>query len=82
MRLVNDYSNNFIKNVKMLALSDNIKKLRTKAGISQSHLAKTVGVNQSAICKMEKGMLIPSIATLDDIARALNVAIDDLVRGT
>jgi DNA-binding helix-turn-helix protein len=66
----------------MLALSDNIKKLRTKAGISQSHLAKTVGVNQSAICKMEKGMLIPSIATLDDIARALNVAIDDLVRGT
>ena len=65
----------------MLALSDNIKKLRTKAGISQSHLAKTVGVNQSAICKMEKGMLIPSIATLDDIARALNVAIDDLVRG-
>ena len=66
----------------MLALSDNIKKLRTKAGISQSHLAKTVGVNQSAICKMEKGRLIPSIATLDDIARALNVAIDDLVRGT
>ena len=66
----------------MLALSDNIKKLRTKAGISQSHLAKTVGVNQSAICKMEKGMLIPSIASLDDIARALNVAIDDLVRGT
>lgn len=66
----------------MLALSDNIKKLRTKAGISQSHLAKTVGVNQSAICKMEKGMLIPSIAMLDDIARALNVAIDDLVRGT
>ena len=66
----------------MLALSDNIKKLRTKAGISQSHLAKTVGVNQSAICKMEKGMLIPSIATMDDIARALNVAIDDLVRGT
>lgn len=66
----------------MLALSDNIKKLRTKAGISQSHLAKTVGVNQSAICKLEKGMLIPSIATLDDIARALNVAIDDLVRGT
>lgn len=65
----------------MLALSDNIKKLRTKAGISQSHLAKAVGVNQSAICKMEKGMLIPSIATLDDIARALNVAIDDLVRG-
>ena len=65
-----------------MALSDNIKKLRTKAGISQSHLAKTVGVNQSAICKMEKGMLIPSIATLDDIARALNVAIDDLVRGT
>ena len=66
----------------MLALSDNIKKLRTKAGISQSHLAKTVGVNQSAICNMETGMLIPSIATLDDIARALNVAIDDLVRGT
>ena len=65
----------------MLALSDNIKKLRTKAGISQSHLAKTVGVNQSAICKMEKGMIIPSVATLDDIARALNVAIDDLVRG-
>ena len=65
----------------MLALSDNIKKFRKKAGISQSHLAKVVGVNQSAICKMEKGMIIPSVSTLDDLASILNVTIDDLVHG-
>ena len=67
----------------MLALSDNIKKTQDEGRNKPvTSLQKTVGVNQSAICKMEKGMLIPSIATLDDIARALNVAIDDLVRGT
>lgn len=65
----------------MLALSDNIRICRQKAGMSQSHLANLVGVDQSAICKMEKGMIIPSVSTLDDLASILNVTIDDLVHG-
>lgn len=64
-----------------MALSDNIKKFRKKAGISQSHLAKAVGRQSVGDLQNGKGMIIPSVATLDDIARALNVAIDDLVRG-
>lgn len=64
-----------------MALSDNIRRYRQRAGISQSQLAKSAGVNQSAICKMEKGVIVPTISTLDDIARVLNVSIDDLVRG-
>lgn len=62
-------------------LSENIRKYRCKAGMSQSQLANEVGVGQSAICKMEKGFFVPTIALVSEIARALNVTIDDLVYG-
>lgn len=62
-------------------LSENIRKYRIQANLSQSQLAKTVGVDQSAICKMEKGLFIPTVVLVDEIARTLHVSIDELVRG-
>lgn len=64
-----------------MALSDNIQKYRREAGMSQEQLAKAVGVDQSAICKMEKGLFVPTVMVLDDLAGALHVTLDELVHG-
>lgn len=64
-----------------MALSDNIRKYRTNAQMSQAQLAKVTGVDQSAICKLEKGLFIPTVALLDEISRALHVSLDELMHG-
>jgi transcriptional regulator with XRE-family HTH domain len=65
----------------MLALSDNIRHYRQLAQITQSQLAETVGVDQSAICKLEKGMFVPTVVLVAEISLALGVSIDELVNG-
>lgn len=64
-----------------MVLSENIRKYRCKAEMSQAQLAQLVGVDQSAICKMEKGLFIPTVVLVDEIAKALNVTIDELIHG-
>lgn len=64
-----------------MALSDNIRKYRCEAQMSQQQLAKMIGIDQSAICKIEKGVFVPTVMVLDDIASALKVSLDDLVHG-
>ena len=64
-----------------MLLSENIRKCREKTGMSQMQLAKTVGVDQSAICKIEKGLIIPTVVLVDEIAHSLNVTIDELMHG-
>lgn len=62
-------------------LSENVRHYRTQANLSQSQLARAIGVDQSAICKIEKGMFVPTVVLVDEIARTLHVSIDELVRG-
>lgn len=64
-----------------MALSDNIRKYRIAAKMSQAQLAKEAGVDQSAICKLEKGLFIPTVVLLDEISIALHVSLDELVHG-
>ena len=64
-----------------MALSDNVRPYRCKAQLSQTQLAKMVGVDPSAICKIEKGLFIPTVVLLDDIASVLKVSLDELVHG-
>lgn len=64
-----------------MALSDNIRRCREVAQLSQGELAKRCGIDQSAVCKMEKGLFVPTVMVLDEIANALNVSLDELVRG-
>lgn len=49
--------------------------------MSQAQLAKEAGVDQSAICKLEKGLFIPTVVLLDEISRVLRVSLDELVHG-
>jgi transcriptional regulator with XRE-family HTH domain len=43
---------------------------REQAGLSQSELAKLAGTSQSAVARLERGQVSPSLATLRRLARA------------
>jgi len=62
-------------------LSENIKKLRKKKGLSQDKLAKLADVTHTTLVKIESGRNDnPTIKTLKKIAYVLEVKIDDLVK--
>ena len=62
-------------------IAKNIKKSRTKLGISQDRLSKLADVTFHTIAKIESGSTPnPGIETIAKIARALEVNIDDLLK--
>lgn len=61
---------------------ENLKLLRTTAGISQKTLADSIGVSQQSINKYENHNIEPDIATLSRIADFFHVSIDFLVGRT
>lgn len=61
-------------------LSDNIKKIRKKKGLSQDKLAKLADITLTTLVKLESGANTnPTIKILVRLADALNVKLDDLV---
>lgn len=64
-----------------LNLAKNIKKYRNKAGISQDKLSKLADITLQAIAKIELGVTPdPRIKTVNKIAIALGVSVNDLIR--
>lgn len=57
-----------------------IKIRRLRADISQSDLAKQIGVSQSHLCNVENGRLSPSL--LLSLRKLLGCTIDELLIGT
>ncbi|MDP8230035.1 MAG: helix-turn-helix transcriptional regulator [Candidatus Gorgyraea atricola] len=61
-------------------LSENIKRLRKKKGISQDKLAKLADVTHTTLVKLESGANNnPTVKTLSKIAQALEISLDKLV---
>jgi transcriptional regulator with XRE-family HTH domain len=58
-----------------------IAEIREHAGLTQSALARAMGVSQSAISQIEAGDRNPSFDTLRQIASALGVSVAHLVGG-
>lgn len=62
-------------------IPENIKKYRSKLGVSQDKLSKLADVTYNTIIKIESGANTnPTIDTLTKIAIALNVSVDDLIK--
>lgn len=55
-----------------------VEELRKAAGLTQVELAEKSGLPQSHISRIESAKLSPSRATLEKIAKALNLAISDM----
>jgi transcriptional regulator with XRE-family HTH domain len=65
-----------------LELGRKIRALRLQEGMTLQRLATAVGVSQSLISQVERGLASPSITTLRRIASALNVPIAALFLGS
>ncbi len=59
-----------------------IKKLRKLKNKTQKELSEEIGINQSAISHIERGLRSPSIQTAQALAKALDCTIDDLFKIT
>lgn len=58
---------------------DRIMLSRKKAGLTQQQLAKAIGVQRAVISKYENGTIVPSIAQIGRIAKALDVSVSYLI---
>jgi len=62
-------------------IGKNIKKLRQAKSLSQDRLSKMADVSYNSIIKLETGGITnPTIETLQKIAKALNVSVDELIK--
>ena len=62
-------------------ISGNIKRLRAKLGLTQDDLAKKADIKYTTLMKVESGTVNkPSVQTMDKIAKALGVLIEDLIK--
>ncbi len=59
--------------------SDNIKKLREAAGLTQDEFAEKIFVTRTAVSKWENGKSYPSIDSLKEISELFGVSIDSLM---
>lgn len=59
--------------------SKNLKFLRENKNISKNKLSEMVGVNQTTIGRWETNEITPSIDNVEEVAKALNVELPDLL---
>ena len=60
-------------------ISSNIKRFMEKKGFTQTQLAKDSGIAQAQMSRYVTGAVAPSLETLEGIAKALGVGIDEMV---
>jgi len=58
----------------------NIRHLRKSKGLTQSELAKNIGVNRAMIGSYEENRAVPKLSVLQDIAYFFSISIDDLIK--
>lgn len=67
------------KRNKILAL--NIKAERNRKSLSQFELAERINVSESTISLIERGLQTPSVFLVLDIAKLLDIDINELFKG-
>ncbi len=63
-----------------IRLSENVKRLRTKAELSQQALAQTSGVHRTHVSLIERCACNPSLGLLSRLAVTFKVRVVDLLR--
>ena len=62
-------------------IAKNIKKRRKEKGLSQDKLSRLADVSHATIIKIESGGIQnPTINTVQKIAKALEIGVDDLIK--
>ncbi len=63
-----------------MAIGDHIRDLRWDAHLKQVELARRAGIAQNTLSQIEIGNTVPSVPTLEKLARALGVPADELLK--
>lgn len=61
-------------------LGQNLKKIRIKKGISQGDISRKLNMDRGYISGIENGKKNPTLSTLEKIASALNVSVEELIK--
>lgn len=61
--------------------AENLKKCKTKKGISQEEISKKMSIHPVQFSRYERGQSVPSIEVVQKIADALEITIDQLLYG-
>lgn len=65
----------------MATIGENIKKIRTKEGLSQDDLAKKADLKYSTLAKIEGDFVKkPGVQMIAKIAKALGVSMEELLK--
>jgi putative transcriptional regulator len=60
------------------ATANEVRRLRTEAGLTQKQLAETVGVSRQTVVSIEGAVYAPSVHLAIRIARVLGTTVEDL----
>ena len=63
-----------------MAFAENIKKLREEKGLTQTELAKQVGISQPMIAQYERYMKVPTILVGVKLAEVLGTTCEKLIQ--
>ena len=61
-------------------LGENIRKIRLAKGMIQGDLCRKLGVDGAYMSNVERGKKNPTLSTIEPIAKALNVSIEELIK--
>jgi len=61
-------------------LGKNLKRIRTAKKLSQGAIARKLKVHRAYISGIENGKRNPTLTTIDKLAKALNVSVDELLK--
>ena len=61
-------------------LGENIKRIRTEKGMSQGDLCRALELDRAYMSNVESGKKNPTLLTITNIAKALGVSVDELLK--
>ncbi|OGG50955.1 DNA-binding protein [Candidatus Kaiserbacteria bacterium RIFCSPHIGHO2_01_FULL_54_36] len=61
-------------------LGKNLKRIRTKKGMSQGDIVRALGIGRSFVSNIENGKANPTLATISKLANFLGVSSDALLK--
>ena len=65
----------------MATISQNIKRIRAKQGLTQDDLARKANIKYSTLAKIDGGVVTkPSVQTIAKIAKSLGVSMEELIK--
>ncbi len=61
-------------------LGENLKKIRMEKDITQSSIARNLGVDRSFVSNIENGKTNPTLSTITNLAKSLGVTTSELLK--